>query len=134
MRQDILKTQLRLQVYCPVKWSSSLDILIIDRHIFYSYKVDQNNWLVSHCSHMDHILLIIVFNINISFKHIDEVFNHFLIAVISSKVKSCVAAVSLLVCPFFDVIDQHDGLIIYKMLVDYFQGLEVVFHSAEGNQ
>ena len=117
-----------------MQWSPSFYILIIDGHMFCSYKVDQNNWLVSHCSHVDHILLIIVFNVNIGFKHIDKIFNHFLIAMIRCKVESCVATVSLLVGPFFDVIDQHDGLVIYKMLVDYFQGLEVVFHGTESYQ
>ena len=134
MCQDILKTQLGLQVNSPVQWSPSFYILIIDGHMFYSYKVDQNYWLVSHCSHVDHILLIIVFNVNICFKHIDEVFYHFLIAVVRCKVESCVATVSLLVSPFFDVIYQHDGLVIYKMLVDYFQGLQVVFHGTESYQ
>ena len=83
---------------------------------------------------MHHILVIIVFNVNISFKHIYEILNHFIVAVIRCKVKRCVAAVCLLVYPFFDVIHQHDGLVIYKMLVDYFQGLEVVFHGAESYQ
>ena len=70
----------------PVQWGSPFDILIIDCHIFDSYKVNQNDWLVSHCSHMDNILFIVIFNAYIGLKHIDEIFNHFLVAVIRCKV------------------------------------------------